>query len=62
MQALLDDFVGPNIDTAAALVENAGRYLYLVPEGHTRMANMLEVRLPDRLLCSLWLASFLQQK
>ena len=40
---MLDDFAGPNVDTAAALVENAGRYLYLLPEAHTRMANMLEV-------------------
>ena len=44
MQALLDDFAGSNIDTAAALVENAGRFLYLLPEGHTRMANFLEVK------------------
>ncbi|KAK9809827.1 hypothetical protein WJX73_010709 [Symbiochloris irregularis] len=43
LKALLDDFAGPNVDTAAALVENAGRFLYLLPEGHTRMANMLEV-------------------
>lgn len=42
-QSLLDDFVGSNIDAAAALVENAGRYLYLLSEAHTRMANMLEV-------------------
>lgn len=31
------------MDTAAALVEHAGRFLFLLPEGHTRMANMLEV-------------------
>ena len=45
MQACLDDFTSYNVDAAAALLESAGRFLYRHPESHTRMANMLEVRL-----------------
>lgn len=44
MQKLLDDFQGQNIDVAAAFVENAGRFLYLLPETTERMSNMLMVR------------------
>lgn len=43
LQSLLDDFQGHNIDTAANLVEGAGRYLILLPETTQRMGNMLEV-------------------
>lgn len=42
-QKLLDDFAGLNVDTAAGLVESAGRFLYLLPETTQRMENMLEV-------------------
>ncbi len=45
LKSLLDDFVGHNVDAAAALVETAGRFLYRLPETQTRMANMLEVML-----------------
>ena len=45
LQSLLDDFVQHNVDTACALLESAGRFLYRLPETHTRMANMAEVRL-----------------
>ena len=44
LQSLLDDFVQHNVDTACALLESAGRFLYRLPETHTRMANMAEVR------------------
>ena len=43
LKSLLDDFVGHNVDAAAALVETAGRFLYRLPETHTRISNMLEV-------------------
>ena len=43
MQSLLDEFQGQNVDTAAWLVEGAGRFLYLLPETSQRMGNMLEV-------------------
>ena len=43
LQSLLDDFSAHNIDTAAWLVESAGRFLYLLPETAQRMQNMLEV-------------------
>jgi hypothetical protein len=35
--------VGLNIDTAAALVEGAGRYLLRTPATRVRMENMLQV-------------------
>lgn len=44
LQSLLDDFVQHNVDTACALLETSGRFLYRLPETHTRMANMAEVR------------------
>ena len=52
LKTLLDDFAGHNVDAAAALVEAAGRFLYRLPEAHTRMANMLGVRrhMPSTLL------------
>jgi hypothetical protein len=43
LKSLLDDFVGHNVDAAAALVETAGRFLYRLPETQTRISNMLEV-------------------
>ncbi len=43
LQSLLDDFVQHNVDTACGLLETAGRFLYRLPETHTRMANMAEV-------------------
>ncbi|GIM12927.1 hypothetical protein Vretimale_16172, partial [Volvox reticuliferus] len=43
LKQLLDDFTGHNIDTACALVEGAGRFMYRCPETRTRMENMLEV-------------------
>ena len=43
LQSLLDDFVQHNVDTACALLETSGRFLYRLPETHTRMANMAEV-------------------
>lgn len=43
LKSLLDDFVGHNVDAAAALVDTAGRFLYRLPETQTRMNNMLEV-------------------
>lgn len=45
LQSLLDDFSGYNIDTAAAMVENAGYFLMNLPESHQRMTNMLDVSL-----------------
>lgn len=42
---MLDDFTHHNVDTACALLETAGRFLYRLPETHTRMANMAEVSL-----------------
>lgn len=44
LKSLLDDFVGHNVDAAAALVETAGRFLYRLSETQTRIANMLDVR------------------
>lgn len=49
LQSLLDDFQGVNVDTAAWLVEGAGRFLYLVPETTQRMENMLEARFSQEL-------------
>ena len=43
LQSLLDDFVQHNVDTACGLLETSGRFLYRLPETHTRMANMAEV-------------------
>ncbi|KAG2482394.1 hypothetical protein HYH03_018672 [Edaphochlamys debaryana] len=43
LKQLLDDFSGHNIDSAAALVESAGRFMYRCPETRVRMENMLEV-------------------
>ncbi|KAL3151997.1 hypothetical protein ABBQ32_001118 [Trebouxia sp. C0010 RCD-2024] len=43
LKCLLDDFVQHNVDTACGLLETAGRFLYRLPETHTRMANMAEV-------------------
>ena len=51
LKSLLDDFVGHNIDAAAALVETAGRFLYRLPETQTRISNMLEV---CEVCCHLW--------
>ena len=45
LQSLLDDFAGHNVDTAAWLVESAGRFLLLLPETAQRMQNMLEVQI-----------------
>ena len=45
VQSLLDDFTHHNVDTACALLETAGRFLYRLPDTHTRMANMAEVSL-----------------
>jgi regulator of nonsense transcripts 2 len=42
LKGLLDDFVGPNIDSACELVEAAGRFLIRLPETKSRMENMLE--------------------
>ena len=43
LQSCLDDFTHHNVDVACSLLEACGRYLYRLPESHTRMANMLEV-------------------
>ena len=43
VQSLLDDFVQSNVETAATMVEAAGRFLYGLPETCIRMSNMLEV-------------------
>ena len=43
VQSLLDDFVQSNVETAATMVEAAGRFLYSLPETCIRMSNMLEV-------------------
>ena len=48
MQSLLDDFAQSNVETAATMVEAAGRFLYSLPETCVRMSNMLEV---STLLC-----------
>ncbi len=40
---LLDDFSGHNIESACALVEGAGRFMYRCPETRVRMENMMEV-------------------
>lgn len=49
LQSLLDDFVQHNVDTVCALLETSGRFLYRLPETHTRMANMAEVSTLTRL-------------
>ncbi|KAF8071278.1 UPF2 [Scenedesmus sp. PABB004] len=43
LKALLDDFSGPAVDAAAALVESAGRFLLRLPESRVRMENLLAV-------------------
>ncbi|KAK9868805.1 hypothetical protein WJX84_002149 [Apatococcus fuscideae] len=43
LKSLLDDFAQSNVETAATLVEAAGRFLYSLPETRVRMSNMLEV-------------------
>jgi len=43
LQSCLDDFTHHNVDVACSLLEACGRYLYRLPESHTRMSNMLEV-------------------
>lgn len=43
LKALLDDFAGHNVEAAAELLDTAGRFLYRLPETHSRMANMAEV-------------------
>jgi hypothetical protein len=57
LKSLLDDFVGHNVDAAAALVETAGRFLYRLPETQMRMTNMLEVAPPSTHPCKLVRAS-----
>ena len=44
----MDEFSGPNVDAAAALVECAGRYLRRSPESRVRAENLMEVRLHSR--------------
>ncbi|DBA81963.1 TPA: hypothetical protein ACH3X1_007672 [Trebouxia sp. C0004] len=48
LKFLLDDFVQHNVDTACGLLETAGRFLYRLPETHTRMANMAEVMMKQK--------------
>ncbi|KAL0026394.1 hypothetical protein WJX79_005678 [Trebouxia sp. C0005] len=48
LKSLLDDFVQHNVDTACGLLETAGRFLYRLPETHTRMANMAEVMMKQK--------------
>ncbi|KAA6426413.1 MAG: hypothetical protein FRX49_03524 [Trebouxia sp. A1-2] len=48
LKSLLDDFVQHNVDTACGLLETAGRFLYCLPETHTRMANMAEVMMKQK--------------
>eukprot|EP00029_Vermamoeba_vermiformis_P002932 TRINITY_DN1329_c0_g1_i5.p1 TRINITY_DN1329_c0_g1~~TRINITY_DN1329_c0_g1_i5.p1 ORF type:complete len:1191 (+),score=394.25 TRINITY_DN1329_c0_g1_i5:17-3589(+) len=43
LRMLLDDFVYHNIDLACNLLETCGRFLYLTPESHVRINNMLEI-------------------
>ncbi|KAK9828252.1 hypothetical protein WJX74_005743 [Apatococcus lobatus] len=43
LKSLLDDFAQSNVETAATMVEAAGRFLYSLPETCIRMSNMLEV-------------------
>lgn len=52
VQSLLDDFAQSNVETAATMVEAAGRFLYSLPETCIRMSNMLEV---STLLCCIWI-------
>jgi len=41
LRMLLDDFVYHNIDLACNLLETCGRFLYLTPESHVRINNMV---------------------
>ncbi|KAF5832053.1 armadillo-type protein [Dunaliella salina] len=43
LKGLLDEFSGPNVDAAAALVECAGRFLRRSPESRVRAENLMEV-------------------
>ena len=44
LKAMLDDFSGHNVEAVAELLDTAGRFLYHLPESHSRMASMAEVR------------------
>ena len=59
LQSLLDDFAQSNVETAATLVEAAGRFLYSLPETRVRMSNMLEASF---LLCGRHTTGHLQRQ
>lgn len=44
LKQLLDDFTGANVEMVAELMQVAGRFLYRLPETHTRADNMSTVR------------------
>jgi len=41
LKMCLRDFTGPNIDMTSFLLEQSGRFLYLQPESHARMKNLV---------------------
>lgn len=43
LKQLLDDFTGAHVEMVAELMQVAGRYLYRLPETHTRADNMSTV-------------------
>ena len=42
LKAMLDYFGGHNVEAVAELLDTAGRFLYRLPESHSRMASMAE--------------------
>lgn len=43
LKSCVKDFTGPNIDMFCMIVEYCGRYLYLQPESHARLAHLVSL-------------------
>lgn len=41
LKKCVSDFTGPNIDMFCMIIEHCGRFIYLQPESHARIAHLV---------------------